>query len=1513
MPRRGDEANRLGDDYERLWIADSLLDVLAGDARSVTVAAFGPDGSGIDLIKLLPTGAREFHSLKRQTTSETWTLRELSDRSVLDELLAKVAATGSDSAVFVSGTTPNELNELIERANRCQTSDAFEKSLKESPPLLRSFEGHFFPLCNKEWAKAWKSLLRLRVGGMVSSELERRIHQKVRLLVKATGSTPVNPSAVRRLLADLVLRWLGQPVERSAILNALRDEGFEERIFAQDQDVLETVRRLNQGYLADVEADLINGTFIERAEAAKAVDRLSAGETKHVAILGAAGLGKSCVVAQAARVLIAAGTQVLTVRLDCQNEARTAEQLGRDLGLPESPAIVLAGLVSGGPSVLVLDQLDALSTASGRNPHLWTALSELLREADAYPSMRVLLACREFDAEYDQRLRRLFSNEQKSERIFLRPLTQEEVQRIVAKAGMDFAVLGPRQVDLLKTPQHLSLFLHGALKGRPPFHDLKELFDRYWDAKQNQVRLELGREPRWMDVVRKLSGWLSAHQTLAAPADVLDEAREDAMKMASASVLAFDGRRWRFFHETFFDYCFARVFASAGQRLTTLLLEPGQEQHLFRRAQVRQILGYQRDRDFQTYLAELRDLLGEQRIRFHLKKLTLDWLRNLEMPTAEEWRVLAVFTEDSRLGRRVRMVPHNSVGWFDVLQRERVWLKWLTSSDEDCIDHAVFLIGLPRIMQARSIEVAALVTPFVEDSPSWQRRFVNLARSGRVYHSREMFDLFMRKFRNGWFDDTDEHWWYRFNAMAEEAPLLALELLDAYLDRWLADREPDKNGDAFTIEREQSLPPEFLQQLEERIPCEVGRQLLPKIVAAVRLHAVTAESGKVRDKIWGWRSLGFEHGFGESVLGLLSTALAKMAIQRPDEFATLTEQHKSLPHDTVVFLLLNAWSKNGEHFADEIATYLLADLRRLDVGYTSWGTGDGRNIVSRAALRALGPHCNADLYLRIEDAISVYAAKVEVEHPTSAKYRELMLLECLPPARMSAGVRRRFNELLLAIPDADFSTPRPPEDYCVVSPVPPEDRARMPDEELLETMRTFSGSRQKGHGPQGGMEQLASTLGDDARKQKTRFATLLLKMPSDLPENYFGCILDGLVETKEEGSDPERHPEATKLLESERLFEVLRRIHSLPRRPCGRRISWAIGKFGKHQLPDDILEMVAHYAIHDPDPTQEVWQQSPGGGGPGYGGDPELAGFNCNRGAAAHAIARLLFEDSNRWSRFETTVATLTTDSSLAVRCMALECLTACLNVDRDTAVAMFLRLAEGADAILGTHNAEQFFHYATFSHYNQLQPVLIRLLSSVEAKANKTAARCITVSFLWDKASGADFELAASGNVTSRAAVADVLAEALGHEAVRARCSELLPRFFNDPEKEVRKATCDCFRHRTGEVLLQEKNLIHRFIRSPAFNDNHAQLCLALRESNDLLPDVTLAIPERIIQLHRTERGNASLEVHRDVLYIPELVIRLYQQAADADLKTRCLDLLDEMLSLEVSMLDELLAKTER
>lgn len=64
-------------------------------------------------------------------------------------------------------------------------------------------------------------------------------------------------------------------------------------------------------------------------------------------------------------------------------------------------------------------------------------------------------------------------------------------------------------------------------------------------------------------------------QLLSVPREKLDRISPEYLdQMASEGVLIFDGQKYGFGHESFFDYCFARGFVSKISRLLICLLPP---------------------------------------------------------------------------------------------------------------------------------------------------------------------------------------------------------------------------------------------------------------------------------------------------------------------------------------------------------------------------------------------------------------------------------------------------------------------------------------------------------------------------------------------------------------------------------------------------------------------------------------------------------------------------------------------------------------------------------------------------------------------------------------------------------------------------------------------------------------------------------------------------------------------------------------------------------------------------
>jgi hypothetical protein len=1508
MPRSGGEADKLGNRYEGIWIADSLLDVVDGVAVSITVEPFDEiESTGIEFIKELPDGSKEYHSVKRQTQRNVWSLAELAavgktGRGILGDLAAKLRGDKTIS-VFVSATTANTLNELCERAERSESSAAFEEQLKTAADLRREFDLRILPVFQQNFESAYNGLCRWRVSGGPERDLIRRIEQRIRKDIYRPDGATFEPVTVRLLLGELVYGSFGQPIHDEQIRQWLNQNGFAERDWTRDTTTSQRVQERIASYISHVEAELVNPP-VERAEAKKAFEALRTQGKRRVVILGAAGLGKSCATAQTIRRLVEAGIACLPVRLDVQVQALTARQLGEALDLRESPAVVLAGIANGGDSVLILDQLDALSFASGRNQQLWDAFEELLLEAERYPTMKVLLVCRLFDSEHDPRIRRILANKDRTESIPLKPLELDQVWHVLRQNGIDPTPIASPSLELLQLPLNLSLYLQGEPKSRPLTFSEHDLLERYWDHK----RRLFANDVQWFAAIERLADWLSKKQTLSAPVHIFRELQQDAERLSTLHVFAHEGNQVRFFHESFFDYCWARIFVSRGNRLLDFLLE--NEQHLFRRAQVRQVLNYERGAARDDYLRDLEDLLANPKIRYHIEKLTLDWLRDLPDPTDKEWAIVEANYPGGLPRNLGSDVLWRSVPWFDLLLKLGAWSRWLDSSEADVVSRAVWLLSMKEIMRVRSVEIAALLAPYARGEKPWRPEFLGIFQFGEVHHSREMFDLLLTVTRRGYFKTLPARHWINFHDLPEANASYAAEFLDVLVEV-LEDRERD------AVENRFGVRPDFILKTASRDPGSFLRAMIPRLLAELRKEG--AQPGEGLFGKLSWRMLrGAEAYDIRSALEIgVSNALEKLVVEDPEKFDELTRDLEPIHHPTAAMLLLSSWAENGKRYCNRIVQYFLADQEWLDLGYWAVGSGNPTAAVARAAIRAAAPYCSKENHDVLELMILKIAPEREKEDPKRRGYTSMLFLECLPKDRISPVASKRLNELFRRFPRADLSMPSGLglAASFVPPPIAREAIPKMTDDNWLSAMRhyTTDGSETYERYKRGGIFQLTGELRRAAQIEKARFAQLAVHMDAKIPRSYFEAILSGITEEKnQQGTDDKLPASALEPLNVELIVAVIERIHSLTPRTSGKEISWAIRKIAERKAPTSGLRIAAHYALNDPDPEKETWRDRVGTSQT-WGGDPHFQGMNSTRGAAAEAIASFLFADPKKYADAESTIVALIHDRSIAVRSCVVLILLAMLNFDRHTAVSLFLDLVKDADDVLGTLYVDQFLHYATYDHYATLRPLMLRMLKFENEQSREFAARQITVASFHEPLAKEDLAQVFAGDAICRRAAAGVFSKNLGQARVAQTCREHLPKFFDDSDKEVRAAAADCFREITTEKLKDEEDLMNRFIESPACPENNHDLVSALENSVGTLPNVICRLPERLIADHKSHHAGAHIEARTWTYHLPALITRLYDQTPDPATKARCLDIIDGMLELGFSEIESELQKVER
>ena len=681
-PRVGGEAAKFGARFEGRWTVRYLLEVLLGRVDAITVEPVDPLGDDVEFF-VDRRGEIEGHQAKRQAGGRTnWTLHRLDGEGVL--AAAKAYADSGRRYSFVSSVPAEPLATLADAGRRAADYPAFSALIAGNNTLRAEFD-----VLAGKWGgplEAWGVLHRLDVW----KPDERHLHQTN----IAIGALVFDgePDAAVSVLGDIAEDHTGVPLTADRLWDELEARWVRPNTLWDSGTLAELVAQQTTRYLRDAKGRLFDPP-IARSETA-AIHVALADGAPLVVVAGAAGGGKSAVVAAVVDDAIADRSAVLAFRLDSFMEVRSSRQLGAAVDLPASPAVALARAAAGRRAVLVVDQLDAVSLASGRSPEVFAVVEELLGEASRL-GVRVVLACRRYDIENDPRLKALVETRGARGPVVVEvaPLTDEQVACALTAMAIQPAAVGRAQLDLLRLPLNLALLQ--AVAGDSDaltFTTTRGLLALYWKMK-HRAAVARRADVRFDRVVEVLVDAMSARQTLALPEQILDaEGLDDDVEvLASEHLIVRANGRVSFFHETLFDYAFARRWVARGQSVLEFLLAG--EQELFRRAQVRQVLLYLRDYDAQRFVAEVRDVLNEPCVRYHVKESVFFILRGLANPSqAEVQLMLELLAPESPWQSRAELAAR-SPAWFRALDRAGVIDAWLASGDSDLEGRAVTIVG----------------------------------------------------------------------------------------------------------------------------------------------------------------------------------------------------------------------------------------------------------------------------------------------------------------------------------------------------------------------------------------------------------------------------------------------------------------------------------------------------------------------------------------------------------------------------------------------------------------------------------------------------------------------------------------------------------------------------------------------------------------------------------------------------------------------------------------------------
>ena len=408
-----------------------------------------------------------------------------------------------------------------------------------------------------------------------------------------------------------------------------------------------------------------------------------------------------------------------------------------------------------------------------------------------------------------------------------------------------------------------------------------------------------------------------------------------------------------FFHESYFDYLFARSFVAAGRDLHEFLVES--EQVLFRRSQTRQVLEHLAATNRLRFREIVVELLASDRIRSHLKALVIRVLRQID-PRSDDWDALDPLAwSGSLFGSKLVTLLHHP-GWFDAVDSLGLWEKWLACPER--VDRV-----FPQLRVAareRPTRVAELVRPYIAQSEEWRVRLRSLIEWSL---RSELVDLAVELVELGQVDDArgpiavNSDFWSILYSLKDEDPAGAARLIGAFLRRCLERARQDGAEDPFKSEHlsSHSQSASVIADVAAKAPTEFVQYVLPFVIDVAMVDQYHSDWFLPAGHRWRLRIRPSSYTVEDIVFTATGDALRTLADTSPTECATELRTLRLADSSELRFLACRALTVIDD--PDNAIDWITSDPRNLVLGLSRserWASpGTDRNALTPLLIRAV--------------------------------------------------------------------------------------------------------------------------------------------------------------------------------------------------------------------------------------------------------------------------------------------------------------------------------------------------------------------------------------------------------------------------------------------------------------------------------------------------------------------------------------------------------------------------------
>lgn len=790
-------------------------------------------------------------------------------------------------------------------------------------------------------------------------------------------------------------------------------------------------------------------------------------------------------------------------------------------------------------TVLVIDQIDALSQTMSADRSFLEVYKSLIDRYTHDSNVRIIISVRLFDLYYDPSLR-VYKN---IKTIVVSPLTEPQIFSLLEKIGIKQEQLTAKLLQLLKVPNQLNIFarISPGTTGSLGITNIQGLYGELWRQKVISKPRSLAVDPkRIKQLCYKLVKQMFQSQRISLSEKPYEDYDAEISYLASERILKREDGQLQFFHQSFYDFVFAKRFVEKGEDLIAYLKK--QEQSLLIRSALKMIMNYLRDYDQKKYEQIMGSLLEDGEVHYHIKHMLISMLAFLEHPTdGEKEMVLRTLKVSLHLCSHF-FEQARSLEWFEMVMDKQL-ICFLESAKEtdgklfldlpDDLEKATLKLGYlqhtARMLLGRSINAK---------NP---RAWAFLEGSGNAALIRELlygfedwsFDpAYQLLEKSGDFFAEDQFGYIHIlEKIAAHRPEYSWSKIQGPL---VQSARSDKNS------HNEYEEVELLKALSKNIP-EKMIGVLEGIVVEDLPKTNFLDRPLIGDHSYTYTDLKESEDLNgrEYLYRLLAVCLRRAARNGAEEFYEFLSRYQRSRHKAMLRLLIFALVTNEARYSTEVLGLFnyMRDIGALVVGQDF--RVEFRNLFSSTF-----PHFSADQKAEVARTLKTLVNKDEIHtykvegvskvYTYWGKGKYTFLLR-LPADFVNADpeLKRQLQELERRFgPYLDKSNTGPVLAGVVRWPLPAQAYEKMSVDQWLRSFRRYSSNRDPFDGDflKGGIEEHSNAFRETAGKADAEKMFTLVEQSMEDEKINFAYSVKGIWGLVDAGAEYKRAAEITKKL-----------------------------------------------------------------------------------------------------------------------------------------------------------------------------------------------------------------------------------------------------------------------------------------------------------------------------------------------------------------------------------------------